>query len=311
MDYLLLIIGLAVLVFGGDLLVKGASGIALKLNMEPMVVGLTVVSLGTSAPELIVSINSALAGNPDIAMGNVVGSNIANLGLVLAITALVFPIAVNRKVLNTDWPVMVGFTAVVFIFGLDNQLVRWEGLVLILGLVVYIYMLLQRGKTHPDADEEDIDIDTDLERESLAKLILFLVGGVAALYLGSEWFLGGAINLGESYGLSQSVIGVTIVAFGTSAPELAASVIAAYRKQTDIALGNLVGSNIFNIGAVLGATSVVSPLTIDPKIMSNDIYWMIAVAVILFPLMVFRKKLSLLSGAILFLIYVTYIYLQL
>jgi len=299
------------LVLGGDLLVKGASGIALKLNMEPMVVGLTVVSLGTSAPELIVSINSALAGNPDIAMGNVVGSNIANLGLVLAITALVFPIAVDRKVLNTDWPVMVGFTSLVFIFGLDNQLGRWEGLVLILGLVVYIYVLLQRGKTHPEAAIDDIDIDTDLEREGIMKLILYLLGGVVALYLGSEWFLSGAISIGESYGLTQSVIGVTIVAFGTSAPELAASVIAAYRKQTDIALGNLVGSNIFNIGAVLGATSVVAPLSIDSKIMSNDIYWMIAVAVILFPLMVFRKKLSLLSGAILFAIYLTYIYLQL
>lgn len=308
MEYLLLVIGLVILVVGGDLLVKGASGIALKLNIEPMVVGLTVVSLGTSAPELIVSLKSALYGSPDIAMGNVVGSNIANLGLVLAITALVFPIAVNRKVLNTDWPVMVVFSFLAFIFGIDNSIERWEGLILLVTLVIYIYALLQRGKNHPNAGEADIDIDTDAEKEGFLKLILYLLGGMVALYLGSEWFLQGAIDIGKSFNLSDSVIGVTIVAFGTSAPELAASVIAAYRKETDIALGNLVGSNIFNIGAVLGATSLVSPLNIDPKIMSMDIFWMLGIAILLFPLMIFRKKLSLLSGIILFALYVIYVY---
>tara|TARA_B100000795_G_scaffold57273_2_gene37967 strand:- start:31459 stop:32400 length:942 start_codon:yes stop_codon:yes gene_type:complete len=309
-DYLLLILGLAVLIFGGDLLVKGASGIALKLNIDPMVVGLTVVSLGTSAPELIVSIKSALNGNPDIAMGNVVGSNIANLGLVLAITAIVFPIAVNRKLLRIDWPVMVFFAALAFIFGLDNLITRFEGGVLLVTLVVYIYMLLQRGKSHPDAGAGDIEIDTDAERESMMKLILLLFGGMVALYLGSEWFLGGAIDIGRSFNLSESVIGVTIVAFGTSAPELAASVIAAYRKETDIALGNLLGSNIFNIGAVLGTTSIISPLVIDAKIMNVDILWMLGIAVIIFPLMVFKKKLSLLSGIILFSLYCIFIYSQ-
>ena len=308
MDYLLLILGLAVLIFGGDLLVKGASGIALKLNMDPMVVGLTVVSLGTSAPELIVSIKSALNGNPDIAMGNVVGSNIANLGLVLAITAIMFPIAVNRKVLRIDWPVMVFFAALAFIFGLDNLITRFEGGVLLVTLVVYIYKLLQRGKSH--LDNGDIEIDTDTEKESMMKLILLLLGGMVALYLGSEWFLGGAIDIGRSFNLSESVIGVTIVAFGTSAPELAASVIAAYRKETDIALGNLLGSNIFNIGAVLGTTSIISPLVIDAKIMNIDILWMLGIAGILFPLMVFKKKLSLLSGIILFSLYCIFIFSQ-
>ena len=308
MDYLLLILGLAVLIFGGDLLVKGASGIALKLNMDPMVVGLTVVSLGTSAPELIVSIKSALNGNPDIAMGNVVGSNIANLGLVLAITAIVFPIAVNRKVLRIDWPVMVFFAALAFIFGLDNLITRFEGGVLLVTLVVYIYKLLQRGKSH--LDNGDIEIDTDTEKESMMKLILLLLGGMVALYLGSEWFLGGAMDIGRSFNLSESVIGVTIVAFGTSTPELAASAIAAYRKETDIALGNLLGSNIFNIGAVLGTTSIISPLVIDAKIMNIDILWMLGIAGILFPLMVFKKKLSLLSGIILFSLYCIFIFSQ-
>ena len=308
MDYLLLILGLAVLIFGGDLLVKGASGIALKLNMDPMVVGLTVVSLGTSAPELVVSIKSALNGNPDIAMGNVVGSNIANLGLVLAITAIMFPIAVNRKVLRIDWPVMVFFAALAFIFGLDNLITRFEGGVLLVTLVVYIYKLLQRGKSH--LDNGDIEIDTDTEKESMMKLILLLFGGMVALYLGSEWFLGGAMDIGRSFNLSESVIGVTIVAFGTSAPELAASVIAAYRKETDIALGNLLGSNIFNIGAVLGTTSIISPLVIDAKIMNIDILWMLGIAGILFPLMVFKKKLSLLSGIILFSLYCIFIFSQ-
>ena len=308
MDYLLLILGLAVLIFGGDLLVKGASGIALKLNLDPMVVGLTVVSLGTSAPELIVSIKSALNGNPDIAMGNVVGSNIANLGLVLAITAIMFPIAVNRKVLRIDWPVMVFFAALAFIFGLDNLITRFEGGVLLVTLVVYIYKLLQRGKSH--LDNGDIEIDTDTEKESMMKLILLLLGGMVALYLGSEWFLGGAMDIGRSFNLSESVIGVTIVAFGTSTPELAASAIAAYRKETDMALGNLLGSNIFNIGAVLGTTSIISPLVIDAKIMNIDILWMLGIAGILFPLMVFKKKLSLLSGIILFSLYCIFIFSQ-
>jgi cation:H+ antiporter len=308
LDYLLLILGLAVLIFGGDLLVKGASGIALKLNMDPMVVGLTVVSLGTSAPELIVSIKSALNGNPDIAMGNVVGSNIANLGLVLAITAIMFPIAVNRKVLRIDWPVMVFFAALAFIFGLDNLITRFEGGVLLVTLVVYIYKLLQRGKSH--LDNGDIEIDTDTEKESMMKLILLLLGGMVALYLGSEWFLGGAMDIGRSFNLSESVIGVTIVAFGTSTPELAASAIAAYRKETDIALGNLLGSNIFNIGDVLGTTSIISPLVIDAKIMNIDILWMLGIAGILFPLMVFKKKLSLLSGIILFSLYCIFIFSQ-
>ncbi len=310
MDYLLLILGLAVLILGGDLLVKGASGIALKLNIDSMVVGLTVVSLGTSAPELIVSIKSALNGNPDIAMGNVVGSNIANLGLVLAITAIVFPIAVNRKALRIDWPVMVFFAALAFIFGLDNLITRFEGSVLLVTLVVYVYMILQRGKSHADTEASHIEIDTDAEKESMMKLILFLLGGMVALYLGSEWFLDGAIDIGRSFNLSESVIGVTIVAFGTSAPELTASVIAAYRKETDIALGNLLGSNIFNIGAVLGTTSIISPLVIDAKIMNIDILWMLGIAVILFPLMVFKKKLSLLSGIILFSLYCFFIYSQ-
>jgi cation:H+ antiporter len=144
----------------------------------------------------------------------------------------------------------------------------------------------------------------------MMKLILLLFGGMVALYLGSEWFLGGAIDIGRSFNLSESVIGVTIVAFGTSAPELAASVIAAYRKETDIALGNLLGSNIFNIGAVLGTTSIISPLVIDAKIMNIDILWMLGIAVILFPLMVFKKKLSLLSGIILFSLYCIFIYSQ-
>jgi cation:H+ antiporter len=227
---------------------------------------------------------------------------------VLAITAIMFPIAVNRKVLRIDWPVMVFFAALAFIFGLDNLITRFEGGVLLVTLVVYIYKLLQRGKSH--LDNGDIEIDTDTEKESMMKLILLLLGGMVALYLGSEWFLGGAMDIGRSFNLSESVIGVTIVAFGTSTPELAASAIAAYRKETDIALGNLLGSNIFNIGAVLGTTSIISPLVIDAKIMNIDILWMLGIAGILFPLMVFKKKLSLLSGIILFSLYCIFIFSQ-
>lgn len=310
MDILLLILGLVVLVVGGDFLVKGASGIALKMNVEPMVVGLTVVSLGTSAPELIVSLNSALSGQADIALGNVVGSNIANLGLVLGLTAIIFPIAVGTKVLRVDWPVLVLFSGLVYTFGYDNEIVRWEGAVLFTILIGYIYMLLKRGKTNPDEAEVE-DLDTKAAEKSSWQLIGFIFLGMVALYFGADWFLKGGVSLGKSFGLSEKIIGVTIIAFGTSAPELAASVIAAYRKETDIALGNLVGSNIFNIGAVLGLTSMIQPLNTDASIMSFDVYFMLGTAIILFPLMIFRKRLSIPSGLILFSVYVVFIYFQL
>ena len=311
MDVILLILGLVVLVVGGDFLVKGASGIALKLNVEPMIVGLTVVSIGTSAPELIVSLNSAFSGQADIALGNVVGSNIANLGLVLGLTAMVFPIAVGSKVLKMDWPILVMFSGLVYYFGYDNYLTRFEGGILVILLISYIYLLLKRGKTNPlDAEVDDLDVNS--ANKSNGILALFVLLGMVALYFGAEWFLKGAVNLGKNtFGLSEKVIGVTIVAFGTSAPELAASIIAAYRKETDIALGNLVGSNIFNIAAVLGITSLITPLKTSASIMNYDIYWMLVLAIILFPLMIFKKKLSLISGIILFGIYATFIFLQL
>jgi cation:H+ antiporter len=186
-----------------------------------------------------------------------------------------------------------------------------EGIALFIFLAVYIYMLLKREQTGI-SDNSPADLKDANESKSSLLLMFFLVAGIVALYFGSGWFLKGAVDLGKNtFGLSEKIIGVTIVAFGTSAPELAASIIAAYRKQTDIALGNLVGSNIFNIGAVLGLTSIITPLKTKPEIMNYDILWMLGIAIILFPLMIFKKKLSIISGLVLFGLYVSYISLQL
>lgn len=308
MEYLQLILGFAILMAGGELLVRGASGMALKANIAPLVVGLTVVSLGTSAPELLVSIQAATDGNPEISIGNVVGSNIANLGLVLGITAMIFPIAVDRLVIRQDWPMMMAASMAFFIFALDNQLSFLEGLILFVTLIFFTVYLLFRSKWF-DSPQPDVDVDElKVQAEKpVYGLIFFVLAGCVGLYFGSEWFVSGAVEIAMSFGVSEHVIGVTVVAFGTSVPELAASGIAAYRKQADISIGNLIGSNIFNILAVLGITSMITPIAVADNVLKFDIFWMLGVAAILFPIMLFRSTISRWNGFLLFCIYLAYI----
>ncbi len=303
MDVFWLVLGLAILVFSGDFLVKGALGIAEKFKISPLVIGMTVVSFGTSAPELFVSIKAALGGSPDLAIGNVIGSNIANIALVLSITVLIFPIVVDRNSKIIDWPMMMFSSILFYVFSMDNVISTLEGVIMVSILLVFTVLLI-RNSRKLNIKEED---DAEPVSTNMPLTLVFLIGGLIGLKFGADWFVEGAKGVASSFGMSEAVIGVTIVAFGTSVPELVASGVAAFRKQTDISLGNLVGSNIFNILIVLGITSIIKPIKVAESVMSFDMYWMLGIALALFPMMFIGKKMGRVHGIILLTAYITYI----
>ena len=306
-NVLFIVFGLLLLITGGNLLLKSAVAFSLRLNIPKIVIGMTVVSFATSAPELIVSINAAIDGFPDLALGNVVGSNIANLGLVLAIILLLGSIDVRKSFYTTDWPMMMLATLLFFGFiFFDGVLVRYEGIILVVSLFLFLVYLLKYQKTAivEEAHEDDVPLP-------LYKAVLFFGFGAAALWGGSELLVNGAVGLANNYGVSERVIGITIVSVGTSIPELAASVIAIIKKEKAISVGNLIGSNIFNIMAVLGITSIITPIRVmDQTLLSNDIFWMLGISFLIFPLVFFPKGLRLgwRDGLVLLLVYVFFIY---
>ncbi|WP_442264683.1 calcium/sodium antiporter [Tenacibaculum sp. ZS6-P6] len=310
MSIVYVLVGLVLLVFGGDFLVKASVGLSFKLSISKMVIGMTVVSFATSAPELLVSLQAALDGSPAIAINNVIGSNIANIGLVLGVTALIGPIAVSKDFLKLNWPVMMLFSLVIFYFlQNDNQLTNTEGIILFLGLVVFLIVLIKSAKEE-DADSDEVD--DKLAAISYGKISVWLLIGAVALYFGSDLLVKGAKDLAQSVGVSEGVISITMIAIGTSVPELAASVIAAVKGEKAISLGNLIGSNIFNIASVLGLTSIIKTIPVtEPQILTRDIYWMLAFAFVILPLIFIPEKfkLSRLKGAILFLGYCVFVYL--
>ena len=316
MNLLLLLGGFALLIAAGEVLVRGAAGMALKASIPPLVVGLTVVSLGTSSPELFASLQAALQGDSEIAVGNVLGSNIANLGLVLGITALIFPIAVDEDLVRRDWPVMMIASALFFALGYDGTLGLPDGIAFVLSLIGFMTYLVVQSRRRKKADvlkSNDIGNQVEVDgygtygQKSYVLLLGLVALGCVGLYFGSEWFVQGAVNIAYDLGISKHVVGVTVVAFGTSVPELAASAVAAYRQQTDISIGNLVGSNIFNIFCVLGITATARPLNVGENVIQFDMLWMLGIAAILLPLMVFGRKITRWKGALLLAIYVTYI----
>jgi len=302
----LLSAGLIVLVLGANLLLKSAVSISLKFNVPRLLIGLTVVSLATSAPELIISIKSALIGSSDLAISNVVGSNIANLGLVLGLTILFSPINISKDIYKYDWPIMM-FSAVYFFIIISDKIINnLEGVILIVLLIITISFLIK--KQH--SSEEDVDLEVN-PVESMSQSILFLIVGGIFLYLGSDWFILGAIDLANSFGVSERIIGITVVSIGTSIPELATSMVAIVKKEKGISIGNLLGSNIFNVFAVLGITSIISPLIVnDLNIINFDIYVMLFFSAIIFPLIFFPKKFVLgrVEGFVILSAYVGYIY---
>ncbi len=289
MSVVLLILGFVLLVIGGEYLVRSSVALSFKFKLSKLLIGMTIVSFATSAPELLVSLNAALKDSPAIAINNVVGSNIANIGLVLGVTALVGRIGVGRSFYKLNWPVMMLFSLALYFFLYnDNKLSGFEGLILFVGLLVFLVVLIRsvRGKAHMD-DE----VDETLSIVSNFKITIWLLMGGLALYFGSEWLVDGAVDVAERMGVSEAVISVSMIAIGTSVPELAASVIAAAKKQKAISLGNLIGSNIFNIGSVLGLTSMITTIPVtDPAILSRDIFWMLAFSGILIPLVFIPKR---------------------
>lgn len=305
MGVALLILGLIVLIIGGELLVKGSVTIANNFKISPLVIGMTIVSFGTSAPELLVSLQAAMDGNPAIAIGNVVGSNIANLALVLGVTVLIFPIVAERQTKIVDWPMMFLATVLFYIFAYtENQIVFWEGAILLGILIVFTFLLIRNSRKQNK--EAEVENEGDEKGSSIVGLLL-LLGGLIGLYFGSGWFVHGAVSIAKDFNLSDSIIGVTVVAFGTSAPELVASTVAAYRKQTDISVGNLIGSNLFNIMAVLGITSMVTPISVENSILNFDMYWVIGIALAMLPILFIGKRIGRLKGILLLATYILYI----
>jgi len=302
-----MLLGFVLLVVGGDFLVRASVALSLRLNISKMVIGLTVVSFATSLPELLVSLNAALNGSPSIAINNVVGSNIANIGLVLGITALIGTIYVDKTFYKFNWPVLMLFSMLFYYFlSNDNQLSTLEGAVLFIGLIIFVISILRKSS---DAEPDD-SID-QLTVVSNFKIGVWLLIGGAALYFGSDWLVKGAIVIAQEIGVSEAVISVSIIAVGTSVPELAASVMAVVRNEKAISLGNLIGSNIFNIGSVLGLTAMIKPIIVeDPLIVSRDLIWMLVFAAILLPLafILKRHELKKTEGFVLVFIYGIFIY---
>lgn len=305
-NVLFIVGGLLLLIAGGNWLLKAAVDLSLKLNIPKIVIGMTVVSFATSAPELIVSVNAALDGFPDLALGNVVGSNIANLGLVLAITILLSPIDVNRNFYTTDWPVMMLASLLFFFFiYFDGEIQQYEGIIMVTCLFLFLVYLLKFQKKAVIDEEEEVTAALPLY-----KTVLFLGIGGASLWGGSELLINGAVGMATTFGVSERIIAITIVSIGTSIPELAASVIAVMKKEKAISLGNLIGSNIFNILAVLGITSIITPIAVvDQGLLTNDIFWMLGISFIILPMVFIPKGLRLgwRDGILLIGLYVAFI----
>ena len=307
MDIILMLLGFGFLVIGGEFLVRASVALSLKLNISKMVIGLTVVSFATSLPELLVSLNAALNGSPSIAINNVIGSNIANIGLVLGITVLLGTIHVDKTFYKFNWPALMIFSFVFYYFlSNDNTLDAIEGTVLFLSLLLFIAFSIKQSM----GTDTDDAVDNLIQTSNFKIVICLIIGGVA-LYFGAKWLVDSAIVIAQKVGVSEAVISVSVIAVGTSIPELAASVIAIIRKEKAISLGNLIGSNIFNIGSVLGLTSLVKPIVLDdPEILSRDSIWMLVFAGLLLPLtLIFKRhEIKKFEGFLLVFLYGVFIY---
>lgn len=306
MAFFAVAVGIFILIKGGGWLMRAAVALSLRFSIPKIVIGMTVVSFATSAPELIVSIQSALSGHPDLALGNVVGSNIANLGLVLAVTIIISPIDVTSSFYKTDWPIMMLASLLFYFFiVMDDKLVAYEGAILFILLLVFMVYLIKYQKTAvlDEAPEDD-------EALNVSKTVTYLLLGGFSLWLGSETLIKGAVILAHDLGVSERIISVSIVSLGTSIPELSASIIAIINKEKAISLGNLIGSNIFNILAVMGITSMIHPVEIqDTGLLSNDIWWMFGISFLILPLVFFPRgsKLGWIDGLILLTLYSIFI----
>ncbi|RPA67311.1 calcium/sodium antiporter [Cyclobacteriaceae bacterium YHN15] len=306
MVYLFLLLGLVILLVGGKYLVDGASGIASRFGLSPGLIGLTVVAFGTSAPELLVSVNAALKGNSEIALGNVIGSNIANISLVLGISAILYPIVIYKSVLKLDYLATLLSSILFYILASNGIISRLEGIFLfIIMLLLNWYFFRKISPT----EENNPSGEENQKNKAIIIYIIFLLLGVLGLYYGSDMFVDSAVEISQVFGVSERVIGITVIAIGTSLPEMVTSIIAALKKKTDIAIGNILGSNIMNILAIIGITSMISPIPVADIFLKQDFIWMLGITLLLFPILKSKLQISRWEGLILLSIYGVYIYL--
>lgn len=301
MDYLSIMAGLVGLFLGGEALVRGSVSIAHKMSISPFVIGLTVVGFGTSTPELLVSVQAALKGVPDIAIGNIVGSNIANVLLIVGVTALVWPIHVAGSALRRDTTIMIlSALALVPLFAM-GEIGRVAGLTLVAGLIAYLVWTFLKPR------QEASDDEAEAAATPIMNALLWVTLGLVGLLFGARFLVDGAVSVAQDFGVSEAFIGLTIVAIGTSLPELATSLIAAFRHQSDIAIGNIVGSNIFNVLGILGVTSIVAPIPVAPRFLTFDLPIMIVVSIVLTGLLLLHQKIGRRTGAVMLLAYCAYL----
>ncbi|TQQ84740.1 calcium/sodium antiporter [Peptacetobacter hominis] len=325
MNYILLIVGFIFLVKGADFFVDGSSSIAQTLKIPSLIIGLTIVAFGTSAPEAAVSITASISGQNGMAMGNVVGSNIFNLLVVVGISAIIKPLMIEKGVRIKEFPFLILISALSFVIIADqyfnstyiNQLSRGDGIILLMFFAVFMYSLvmsalksrndaIENQKLHPEEYKDmNIEIDAPSKTMPIGKAIIFSIGGIIAIVLGGQLVVNSATGIAKSFGVSDQLIGLTIVAIGTSLPELVTSIIAATKGESDIALGNVIGSNVFNILFVLGISAAISPISIDPKLFI-DCLFMIAVTVLAYIFSLIRKDINRLEGAVLTALYIGY-----
>ncbi|MGQ1888938.1 calcium/sodium antiporter [Thermophagus sp. OGC60D27] len=304
--YLQVIAGFVLLFVSGNLLVKGGVELSLHFRISPLVVGLTVVAFGTSAPELFVSVEAVFTNSPDISIGNIVGSNIANIALILGCVAVVFPIEVKRRSVLFDWSVMMLSFILLYLFGMDWIIHRVEGLVLFILILLYLFWSVIYSRRQSSLREEVFQ----RPRKKLWVSLLLVILSITGLYFGADWLVAGASELAIGWGVSERVVGISIVAFGTSVPELATSLAAALKKEMEISVGNIIGSNIFNVFSILGLTAILKPLEVSKRVISFDIWWMIGIGVLLLLFMIPLKKglITRFKGVIFLLIYILYIW---
>ena len=307
MDYLGILFGIILLSYGGDLLTKSSIDISLKFSIPKIIIGMTIVSFATSAPELIVSLNATLDGLPSFAIGNVLGSNIANIGLVLGIITIIYPIKLKQRFYYTDFPLLMISTALFyFIIYTDNQISRTEGFILLISITaILFYLFIYQKKSISEFSEE-----IDNNKISITKSFMYIIFSGSLLWLGSETLIKSAVTVANKFEISERVISITMVAIGTSIPELAASIVASLKKQNDLSIGNLIGSNIFNLLLVIGVTSSIIPIGgIENSVIFNDMLWVVLFSAIILPLAYFGKRnvLTRKKGIMLLILYLIFI----
>jgi len=308
MAIILITAGLVTLTVGAELLVKGASGLARSIGIPALIVGLTVVAFGTSAPELAVSMKAVLSGQADIALGNVVGSNIFNVLFILGVSALVIPLSVSSQLVRFDVPVMICVSLLAWLFAADGVIMRLEGALLVAGLAVYTTLLIRMGMKPLPPSDRNLHGSTPKTPKRITVNAVLVLFGLVLLIIGARWLVSGAVDLAVFLGVSELMIGLTIVAAGTSLPELATSFVAVIRKERDIAVGNVVGSNIFNILAILGTSAMVSgDVGVAPGALHFDVPVMTAVAVACLPIFFTGGRISRWEGAVFVVYYIVYI----